>query len=165
MSRTPNDQLGPFLSDMYSVELQALGQMASAPAIAGFPKLAEDFAVHYTETQQQAELVRGRLEAHSGKPSLMKDAIMKLGGKGFLLFARVMPETPGRLIDHAYSYEAMEWARYEMLARFAERAGDIETIQIAKTIGDQERTMMERLQPNFTWAWGDRPTGCPPRGG
>jgi ferritin-like metal-binding protein YciE len=149
MSRTTNDELVHFLSDMYSVELQALVQMASAPAIAGFPKLAEDFAVHYTETQQQAEMVRERLEAHGGKPSLIKDAIMKLGGKGFLLFARVMPETPGRLIDHAYSYEAMEWAGYEMLARFAERAVDVETMQVAKTVGDQERTMMERLERNF----------------
>src|SRR3954447_9295240 len=149
MSRTTNDELVHFLSDMYSVELQALVQMASAPAIAGFPKLAEDFAVHYTETQQQAEMVRERLEAHGGKPSLIKDAIMKLGGKGFLLFARVMPETPGRLIDHAYSYEAMEWAGYEMLARFADRAGDPDSVQTARAIGAQERAMMQRLERNF----------------
>src|SRR4051812_30815609 len=149
MSRTTNDELVHLLSDMYSVELQALVQMASAPAIAGFPKLAEDFAVHYTETQQQAELVRGRLEAHSGRPSLIKDAIMKLGGKGFLLFAKVMPETPGRLVDHSYSYEAMEWAGYEMLIHFAKFVDDPETVQTARIIRDQERVMMGRLERGF----------------
>ena len=32
---------------------------------------------------------------------------MELGGKAFLLVAKVLPETPGRLAAHAYSYEAM----------------------------------------------------------
>src|SRR3954447_2459791 len=149
MSRTTNDELVHFLSDMYSVELQALMQMESAPAIAGFPKLAEDFAVHYTETEQQAEMVRKRLEIHGGKPSVIKDAIMKLGGKGFLLFARTMPETPGRLAAHSYSYEAMEWAGYEMLIRFGEHADDSRTVEIARLIRDEERAMIERLERDF----------------
>lgn len=74
---------------------------------------------------------------------------MKLGGKGFLLFARVAPETPGRLVTHAYSYEAMEWAGYEMLIRFAQHAGDEQTIAVAKAIRDQERAMMLRLERDF----------------
>lgn len=149
MHRTPQEQLVHFLSDMYSVEQQALAQMVTAPKLAGDPGLAADFQQHYTETQQQADQVRERLEALGGSPSKIKDAVMKLGGKGFLLFARVMPETPGRLIDHAYSYEAMEWAGYEMLRRFAEHAGDAETVATAKAIGAQERTMMERLERRF----------------
>lgn len=134
---------------MYSVEQQALAQMVRAPDIAQDPGLAEDFRQHYLETEQQADLVRNRLEALGGSPSKIKDAIMKLGGKGFLLFAQTMPETPGRLITHAYSYEAFEWAGYEMLIRFAERVGDIDTTEVAKTIRDQERTMMRRLESRF----------------
>jgi ferritin-like metal-binding protein YciE len=147
--RTPREQLVHFLSDMYSVEQQALAQMVSAPNIAKDATLAEDFRRHYTETEHQADLVRERLEAHGGSPSTIKDAVMKLGGKGFLLFARVMPETTGRLVVHAYSYEAMEWAGYEMLARFAERAGDSATVEVARIVGDQERAMMERLERGF----------------
>lgn len=141
-----------FLSDMYAVEQQALAQLVSAPDIAGDGKLAADFALHHRETEQQAELVRERLEAHGGSPSTIKDAIMKLGGKGFLLFAQVQPETPGRLVVHAYAYEAMEWAGYEMLARFAEAARDDATFQVAQAIGSEERTMMERLEAGFTAA-------------
>jgi ferritin-like metal-binding protein YciE len=147
--RTPREQLVHFLSDMYSVEQQALAQMVTAPDLAGDPMLAADFRQHYFETQKQADLVRQRLEAHGGSGSAIKNAIMKLGGKGFLLFARAMPETPGRLVVHAYSYEAMEWAGYEMLIRFAECAGDTDTVEAAKIIRDQERKMMERLERGF----------------
>lgn len=141
-----------FLSDMYSVEQQALAQLVSAPDMAGDGKLAADFALHQGETEHQAELVRERLEAHGGSPSAIKDAVMKLGGKGFLLFAQVQPETPGRLVVHAYAYEAMEWAGYEMLARFAEAASDDATFQMAEAIGAEERTMMHRLEEGFTAA-------------
>lgn len=74
---------------------------------------------------------------------------MKLGGKGFLLFAELQPETPGRLADHAYAYEAMEWAAYEMLRRFAQHAGDEATAAVAISIGAEERAMMERLERDF----------------
>lgn len=149
MARTPQQQLVHFLSDMYSVEQQALAQLASAPETAGDPALAEDFRIHHTETEQQAERVRERLEAHGGSPSVIKDAIMKLGGKGFLLFAKAMPETPGRLTVHAYAYEAMEWAGYQMLALFARRADDLQTVDIARRIAAEERTMMDRLEQRF----------------
>lgn len=152
MARTSSEQLVHFLSDMYSVEQQALAQLVTAPKLAGDPGLAEAFRLHHDETEKQAELVRERLEAHGGSSSAIKDAIMKLGGKGFLLFARMMPETPGRLAAHAYSYEAMEWAGYEMLIRFADAAGDTRTAGIARQIRDQERTMMERLERGFDGA-------------
>ncbi len=149
MSRNTQEQLVHFLKDMYSVEQQALVQMKSAPDLAGDPGLAGDFRLHETETAQQADLLLKRLEAHGENPSVLQGAIMKLGGKGFLLFAAVQPETPGRLAAHAYSYEAMEWAGYEMLIRFAEAADDAETIAAARTNSEQERTMMGRLEHRF----------------
>lgn len=149
MARTPAEQLVHFLSDMYSVEQQALAQMVRAPDLAKDPALADDFRQHHEETKQQAQRVGERLEALGGSASTIKDAIMRAGGKGFLLFAQVLPETPGRLVDHAYSYEAMEWAGYEMLKRFAERAGDMQTHELASDIAGQERAMMKRLELRF----------------
>jgi ferritin-like metal-binding protein YciE len=134
---------------MYSVEQQALAQLVSAPDLAGDPELAAAFRQHYTETERQAALVLARLEAHGETPSALKDFIMKIGGKGFLAFARLQPETPGRLAAHAYSYEAMEWAGYEMLIRFAAANDDALTAEAARTIRDQERTMMKRLEAGF----------------
>ena len=43
----------------------------------------------------------------------------------------------------------MELAAYELLGRVAERVGDDETVQLAKTIRDQEQAMAERLASNF----------------
>jgi ferritin-like metal-binding protein YciE len=149
MSRNPREHLVHFLSDLYSVELQALAQLTSAPTLAREPSLAEDFRAHHAETKQQAERVRQRLEALGGSPSVVKDAIMKLGGKGFLLFARMQTETPGRLVAHAYSYEAMEWAGYGMLIQLAEAAEDDSTREIARSIQAQERDMMRRLERGF----------------
>ena len=134
---------------MYSVELQALSQLVSAPKLASDSALAEDFRQHEVETREHARLMGERLEAHGESSSAIQNAIMKLGGKGFLLFAAVMPETPGRLTAHSYSYESMEWAGYEMLIRFAEAAGDGETVAAAKSIREQERTMMGRLESRF----------------
>ena len=47
---------------------------------------------------------------------------MAAGGKGFILFARSQPDTPGKLAAHAYSYEALELAGYQLLRRVAERS-------------------------------------------
>ena len=74
---------------------------------------------------------------------------MRLGGKGFLLFARVQPDTPGKLAAHAYSYEALEYAAYDMLLRAARRAGDDETGRVATIIREQEGAMRDRLASDF----------------
>lgn len=140
------EHLVNYLTDAYSIERQALAQMKTAPDVAGEPRLAAAFRRHLEETERQAEMVEKRLEDLGGSPKRVKDAIMALGGKSFLLFARVQPDTPGKLAAHAYSYEAFEWAAYEMLIRMAERAGDGVTAAIAHGIRDEERAMMERIE-------------------
>ncbi len=149
MSRSPQEELVHFLSDLYSMELQALTQMKAAPDLAGDESLAAAFRTHHTETEGQVEKVRERLEALGGSSSAIKEAIMKLGGKGFLLFAKLQPETPGRLVAHAYSYEAMEWAGYAVLIRMAEVANDPVTAEVGRSIQAEERTMMQRLERGF----------------
>lgn len=149
MSDDSRDHLQTFLSDVYSIEQQALAQLRTAPKMAGHPILSRHFEEHFAETELQAKMVKGCLEAAGGSPSRVKDAVMRLGGKGFLLFAEMNPDTPGKLIAHAHSYEALELAAYEMLIRMARRAGDEETERVAMTIRDQERAMRDRLAGDF----------------
>lgn len=66
-----------------------------------------------------------------------------------LLFARTQPDTPGKLVAHAYSYEHMELAAYEILAAYAERCGDGETASVARQIASQERAMAWHLEEHF----------------
>src|SRR5205085_10003684 len=83
------------------------------------------------------------------KPSKLKDVVMAVGGKGFVLFARSQPDTDGKLATHALSYEHLELASYELLMRVAERAGDTQTVDVARTIRDEERAMAERIEASF----------------
>src|SRR4051794_5309546 len=143
------EQLVKHLTDAHSIEEQALTQMRRAPDIAGEGRLAEAFREHLTETERHERLVRERLEALGEEPSQVKDAAGKAGGIGMVLFARFNPDTPGKLVNHAYSYEHMELAAYELLARVADRAGDEETAAVAREIAAEERAMAERLEEHF----------------
>lgn len=149
MASTIQEQLTSYLSDAHAIEEQALPQLQLAPRIAGDPVLAGVFREHLTETERQERRIRERLEAHGVKPSKMKDLVMKAGGTGFVLFAGSQPDTPGKLTAHAYSYEHLELGAYEILARVAERAGDTETAEVARSIRDEEQAMAERLEGSF----------------
>jgi ferritin-like metal-binding protein YciE len=146
---TLTEQLTKYLTDAHSIEEQALVQLRVAPRMAGDPQLAGALGAHLLETETHERLVRERMSALGESPSRLKDMIMAVGGKGFVIFARSQPDTPGKLAAHAYSYEHLELASYELLARVAERAGDAETAAVARDIREQERAMGERLEASF----------------
>jgi ferritin-like metal-binding protein YciE len=147
MSDRPIDeQLVKYLTDAHSIEVQALAQMRSAPDMADAPQLAEAFRAHLVETERHEQLTRERLDAHGASPSKLKDLLMGIGGKGFVLFARSQPDTTGKLTAHALSYEHLELAAYEELIQVADRAGDQETVEVARRIRDEEAAMAQRLE-------------------
>jgi UDP-glucose 4-epimerase len=147
--RDRDEQLVKYLADVHSIELQALAQLRAAPKIAGDERLGQAFEQHLVETEDQERRVRERLEALGGQPSKLKDAAGKGGGWAMVAFAASQPDTPGKLTMHAYSYEHMELAAYELLKRLAERAGDEETARMAAAIGAEEQRMAERLEQSF----------------
>ena len=124
MADTIEEQLTKYLADAHSIEEQALQQLRGAPDAVSDPELAGIFREHLVETEEHERLVRSRLEEHDSDPSRLKDLLMRVGGAGFLLFAKAQPDTSGKLVAHAYSYEHLELAAYELLRRVAERAGD-----------------------------------------
>ena len=152
MTDTIHEQLTKYLTDAHSIEEQALAQLRSAPDAAGDPELAGIYREHLAETEGHERRVRELLEARDAKPSTMKDTLMKLGGKGFLLFAKLQPDTPGKLHAHSLSYEALELSSYELLRGTAQRAGDQDVIAAAGGIAGEEQTMMERLEATFDTA-------------
>jgi ferritin-like metal-binding protein YciE len=143
------DQLTKYLTDAHSIEVQALAQLRTAPGIAGDPELASIYREHLDETEGHERLTRRALESRDAKPSRTKDAVMAIGGKGFILFARLQPDTPGKLHAHALSYEALELSSYELLRGVAERAEEPEVAEAAGRIAAEEATMMQRLESTF----------------
>lgn len=140
-----SEQLVKYLTDVHALEVQALAQMRAAPGLAGDPELVRAFELHRDETERHEALVRERLEAHDASPSRLEDLLGAVSGKGFVLFARFNPDTPGKLATHAFSYEHLELAAYDLLERVAERAGDPETAQAARRIRAEEDAMAARL--------------------
>jgi ferritin-like metal-binding protein YciE len=147
--RSLGEQLVKYLTDVHSIEEQALTQMRRAPEIAGDPEISEAFTQHLHETERQEERVRELLDAADAKPSKIKDVAGRAGGMGMLLFAKFQPDTPGKLVAHAFSYEHMEVAAYELLRRVADRAGSAEAAATARDIGEEERRMAGRLESLF----------------
>lgn len=149
---TPTDlttQMIKYLTDAHSIERQALVQMKAAPGMAGDSEIAAAFEQHRTETEDHERLVDERLKALGESPSTLKDMAGAVTGMGFGLFAKLQPDTPGKLVAHAFSYEHMELAAYDLLARVADRAGDTETVAVARRIEAQEAAMAERLTGLF----------------
>src|ERR671914_140160 len=149
MPETIDEQLTKHLTDVHSIEEQALQQMRVAPRLARDPDLAQPFREHIGETEEHERRVRARLEARGADPSKVKDLVARAGAVGMVLFARSQPDTPGKLTSHAYSYEHMELAAYDLLAMVAERAGDSDAAAVARSIREQESAMARRLEDNF----------------
>jgi ferritin-like metal-binding protein YciE len=143
------EQLVKYLTDAHSIEVQALVQMKAAPKMAGTEELARMYEQHERETEDHKRRIEERLEAHGASPSKLKDVVMGAGAVPFILFAKSQPDTPGKLAAHALSYEHLEYGGYELLIRVAERAGDTQTADVARTIRDQEEAMGERIEAHF----------------
>jgi ferritin-like metal-binding protein YciE len=151
-SHSVDDQLTKYLTDVHSIELQALAQLEVAPDIAKDEQLAAAFRAHLEETREQERLVRQLLSQRGEDTSSLKDLAGKVGGWAMAAFARINPDTPGKLTAHAFSYEHMELAAYELLARVAARAGDETVVETARKIGAQEAAMAGRLADGFDGA-------------
>jgi hypothetical protein len=96
--------------------------------------------------------VRKLLDAREARPSRRKDTVMAVGGKGLVLFARLRPDTPGKLHAHSLSYEALEVSSYELLHRVAEWAAEDHVVATAHEIAAEELEMMQRLEATFDHA-------------
>src|SRR3954454_15580868 len=142
-----SEQLVKYLTDVHAMEVQALAQMRAAPKIGG--PLASAFEAHREETERHEALVRERLDAHDASPSRIEDLLGAISGKGFVLFARLNPDTPGKLANHAFSYEHLELAAYDLLERVAIRGGDAETAEVARRIRAEEDAMARRLAESW----------------
>jgi ferritin-like metal-binding protein YciE len=141
--RSIQEQIVKYLADIHSIEQQALVQMKIAPKIAGDATLEAAFERHIGETEDQKSRVEERLEALGGSPSKIKDVAGAASAPAFALFAKLQPDTPGKLLSHAFSYEHLELAAYELLFRIAQRASDHQTVELAKQIAAQARRLSD----------------------
>jgi UDP-glucose 4-epimerase len=135
------------LAGAHALGRQALTQMRRAPSIVGDERLAAIFAAHAEETEAHEERLRERLRAHGA--GVLDGSSKRAGGIGMAVFAASEPDTPIKLVAHAFSYEHMEIAAYELLKKTAEEAGDSATAATAGQIGEEAQCMAGRLEGSF----------------
>jgi ferritin-like metal-binding protein YciE/nucleoside-diphosphate-sugar epimerase len=136
------------LAEAHSIGEQAVAQVQRVPQIANGP-LAEIFTAHLSESEGQVQRVRGRLEAY-GVDIAGVDG--RSGGIGLAVFAESRPDSPSKLIAHAFSYAHMEIAFYELLRKTAGDAGDEATAAMAHQSGEEAQRMADRLEASFDLA-------------
>src|SRR5271166_2999172 len=149
MPSSLDEQLAIYLTDAHAIELQALVQLKRARKLTEDSEIAAAFSDHVRETERHRHYVEDRLMALSWAPAAPKDLAEKLTGHGMAVFARIQPDAPGKLVAHAYSYERMEMAVYDLLGQLTGRAGDGETAMTARMIREEEQAMADRLAGCF----------------
>lgn len=135
------------LAGVQAISQQALGQMRRATSAAGDEQLAAIFAAHAGETEAHEQRLRERLRAHG--MGVLDGSSERTGGIGMAVFAASEPDTPAKLVAHAFSYEHLEIAAYELLKKMAEEAGDNPTAALAEQIGEEAQRMADRLEGSF----------------
>ncbi len=143
----PEAKLVQQLAGVHAIGRQALVQMRRAPLIVGDEQLAAIFAAHSTETEAHQQRLRERLRAHGADTA--DGSAERTGGIGMAIFAAGEPDTPAKLVAHAFSYEHLEIASAELLRKAAAEAGDAATAAIAGQISEEAQRMADRLAGSF----------------
>jgi ferritin-like metal-binding protein YciE len=139
------EQLVTYLKDAHALEQNALAQLKAGAETAGDEALKAAFREHLAETEEHDRLISERLEALGESSSTLKDMAHKGGAMMGGMAAKAAPDTTGKLAIQAYAFEHVEIASYRMLCVVAERAGDQQTVQIARRILEQEKEAARKL--------------------
>ena len=146
---TLNEQLVKHIDEAYAMEQNVLRMLDSMIGSTEDPEIKGQLEHHKHETEQQAERLKGRLEAYDATPSMIKEAGGVLGAlmKGVVDLAR--PEKAGRNARDGFATEHMEIASYELLERIARHAGDEETAKVAEQNKLEEKAMADKISANW----------------
>jgi UDP-glucose 4-epimerase len=140
-------KLAQQIASVHAIGQQAVAQMRRAPPVAGDGRLAAIFVAHAGETEAHERRLRELLQAHGA--DVLDGSAERAGGIGMAVFAASEPDTPAKLVTHAFSYEHLEIAACELLKKTAEEAGDGAAAAIARQIGEEAEGMADRLEGSF----------------
>ena len=139
------EQLITYLKDAHGLEQNALTQLKAGAETAGDEALKAAFREHLAQTEEHDRLISERLEAYGESPSKLKDMAHKGGAMMGGTVAKAAPDTTGKLAIQAYAFEHVEIASYRMLSVVAQRAGDQQTLEVARRILEDEQAAARKL--------------------
>jgi ferritin-like metal-binding protein YciE len=145
MAEDLKGQLVKHIDDALAMEQNVLRMLDSMISTTEDDEIKADLREHKLETEQQAERLRRRLEAHGASPSMVKEAGGVVGALMKSVVDMARGEKAGRNARDGYATEHMEIASYELLERVAQRAGDEETAEVARRNRAEEEAMAKKI--------------------
>lgn len=144
-----DSMLNSYLRDAHAMERNVHQMLVSMIATTDDAEIREGLERHKNETERQIERLTGRLEARGESVSVLKDAGALMGGFFKGLADLVRSDKAGKNARDGFVTEALEIASYELLERLAERAGDEETAQVARTNKAEEQAMRDAIDSKW----------------
>jgi ferritin-like metal-binding protein YciE len=143
------DQLVKHIDEAVAMEQNVLRMLDGMIETTEDEEIKSDLRQHKLETEQHVERLQRRLEAHDASPSMVREAsgIMAALMKGAVDMVR--NEKAGRNARDGYATEHLEIASYQLLERIAERAGDMETAEVARQNRADEEAMAKKIEANW----------------
>jgi len=143
------DQLIDQIEDAHALEQHILRQLDVLIDTTGDPDIVQHLRHHKMETERHERLLRDRLSYYGERPSPVKQAgsIFTAISKGFL--DRVRTPDAARNAREAFTAEHLEIATYELLERVARRAGDDDTVDVARRNRADEEAMAGKIAASW----------------
>src|ERR671920_828885 len=142
-------KLADYVEDAHAMEQNDLQMLDSIISTTDDPEVREMLQSHKRETEEHERRLRERLDAMGRGTSARKQA--QAGGgallKGVGDVAR--GDKAGKNARDGYTAEHMEIAAYQLLERLAEKAGDIQTAEVARQNRAEEEAMAKKIDQNW----------------
>ena len=149
MPESVQEQLVVQIQDAHAMEANVLRMLESMISTTKDEGIRGELENHKEETVRHKQLLAERLEARGAQPSKMRDISAQGGAmlKGLVDLAR--DEKSAKNARDGFTTEHLEIATYELLERFARRAGDEATAEIAKRNRRDEEAMAQKIAANW----------------
>jgi ferritin-like metal-binding protein YciE len=143
------DELVKHIDEALAMEKNVLRMLDGIIETTDDVEIKAELRQHKLETEQHADRLERRLEAHGAASSMAREAggVMAALMKGVVDMVR--QEKAGRNARDGYATEHLEIASYELLERIADKAGDRETAEVARQNRADEEAMAKKIESNW----------------
>ena len=145
MAQQLREKLVDYIEDAHAMEQNVLQMLDSMIATTKDDEIVADLEHHKRETERHEQLLRDRLEAHGRDASLRKETQTIAAALVKGVADQVRGDKAGKNARDGYVTEHMEIAAYQLLERYAQRAGDEDTAAVARQIRRDEEAMAEKI--------------------
>lgn len=143
------EQLVGYLQDAHAMEENVLQMLDSMIETTSDPEIRQMLVHHHEETEQQSRRLEECLTSYGTTPSKTKEAASRVGAAMKGLVDSVRNEQAGKNARDAFATEALEIASYELLERWAKRAGNQQVARVARENREEEVAMASKIAASW----------------